>query len=190
LAGESAQWMPANDQHPEGYLLTRVHAPRAIDYIPSAGTPEREVLMTAHDHEWIESGQCFVVTPINAEILQTDQSSTRLCSSMHLLQRLRNPAVHNPMSTHVLLHERLVRVPLDFVLFLLGLPLVVNRGGKNLFMMIGSAMGLVVFFFALKTAGSAMGGGGYVFPPTIATWIPLLVLGPSAYMRFREVQWL
>ncbi|MEM6469513.1 MAG: LptF/LptG family permease [Planctomycetota bacterium] len=188
LAGQSAQWLPANESHAEGYLLSVVHAPRAIDHIPSAGTDDRWILMTSYDQPWIESGQCFVATPINAEILQTDQSSTRLCSSMHLVRRLRNPAVHNPMSTHVLLHERLVRIPLDFALFLLGLPLVVNRAGRNLFVMIGSAMGMIVFFFTLKTTGSAMGGGGYLFPPTIATWIPLLVLGPSAYMRLREVQ--
>ncbi|MEO1616508.1 MAG: LptF/LptG family permease [Planctomycetota bacterium] len=188
LAGQTAQWLEADEAHPEGYLLTSVHAPPGIDYIPSAGTDDRLVLMTAKDQPWIASGECFVVTPINAEILQTDQSSTRLCSSAHLFGRLRNPAVHNPMSTHVLLHERLVRVPLDFALFLLGLPLVVNRGQKNLFVMIGAAMGMVVFFFALKTAGSAMGGGGYLLPPAIAAWMPLLVLGPFAYMRLREVQ--
>ena len=189
----SAQWMPAGEDHEEGYLMQGVHTPPAIDYIPSASRASiddepRMVLMTAHDRPWIASGECFVVTPVNAEILQTDQSSTRLCSSMHLVRRLRNPAVHNSMATRVLLHERLVRVPLDFSLFLLGLPLVVNRRGRNLFMMIGAAIGTVIIFFSLKTAGSAIGSGGYLLSPPVAAWMPMLVLGPLAYMRLREVE--
>lgn len=195
IVAVSARWLPADENHPEGYLLHSVYIPTAIDYIPSAGAHDpsseahdRPVLMTAHDQPWIKSGECFVATPVNAEILQTDQSSTRLCSSLQLFRRLRNPAVHNSMATRVLLHERIMRVPLDFSLFLLGLPLVVNRRGRNLFMMIGAAIGMVTLFFALKTAGSAMGGGGYLLSPPAAAWMPLLILGPLAYMRLREVQ--
>lgn len=188
IVANTAQWLPADDQHDEGYLLQGVHTPEAIDGIPSAAVGDRMVLMTAYDQPWIASGECFVVTPVNAEILQTDQSSTRLCSSLHLFRRLRNPAVHNSMATRVLLHERIMRVPLDFSLFLLGLPMVVNRRGKNLFMTIGSAIGMVMLFFALKTTGSAMGGGGYLLSPPIAAWMPFLILGPIAYMRLREVE--
>jgi lipopolysaccharide export system permease protein len=188
LVALSATWLPADEDHPAGYLMQGVHLPRAIDTLPSVGIGDRPVLMTAHDHEWIESGECFVATPVNTEILQTDQSSTRLCSSMQLVRRLRNPAVHNPTATHVLLHERLVRVPLDFALFLLGLPLVINRQGRNLFMMIGAAIGMVILFFALKTAASALGSGGYLLSPPLAAWIPMLVLGPIAFMRLQEVQ--
>jgi lipopolysaccharide export system permease protein len=184
----SAQWLAADEDHPEGYLMQGVFDPPAIDYIDSVGTGDRPVLMTAKDHPWIASGECFVATPVTPEILQTDQSSTRLASSLQLVRRLKNPAVHNAMSTHVLLHERLIRVPLDFCLFLLGLPLVINRQGRNLFMMIGAAMGMVVFFFVLKTLGSAMGSGGYLLSPPQAAWLPVLVLGPFAYMRYREVQ--
>lgn len=188
IVSVSAQWLPANDQHDEGYLMQEVKMPPDIDQIPSAGVGDRMVLLTTFDQSWIGAGECFVATPVNAEILQTDQSSTRLCSSLHLFHRLRNPAVHNAMATRVLLHERLVRVPLDFVLFLLGLPLVVNRRGRNLFMMISSSIGLVVFFFVLKTTGSAMGSGGYLLSPAVAAWMPMLVLGPFAYMRLREVE--
>ncbi len=188
IVSVSARWLPADENHDEGYLMENVFTPSTIDQIPSAGRDGRMVLMTAHDQPWLAPGECFVVTPVNAEILQTDQSSTRLCSSLQLLQRLRNPAVHNSMATRVLLHERIMRVPLDFSLFLLGLPLVVNRRGRNLFMMIGAAIGTVMLFFALKTVGSAMGGGGYLLSPAVAAWMPFLVLGPIAYVRLREVE--
>ncbi|MCD0459747.1 LptF/LptG family permease [Roseiconus lacunae] len=188
LIAKTAQWLPANALHDEGYLMQQVQIPKHIETLDSAGVGERAVLMTSKQHDWIGSDECFVVTPVNAEILQTDQSSTRLCSTMHLAKRLRNPAVHNSISISVLLHERLIRVPLDFALVLLGLPLVVNRRDRKLFVTIAAAMGLVVFFFSLKTIGSALGGAGILFSPAIAAWLPLLVLGPFAFMRYREVQ--
>jgi lipopolysaccharide export system permease protein len=188
LLAREASWKPANEEHASGYLLDGVWVPEGIDQIPSAGTSDRLVLMTANDQDWLAPGQCFVATSVNTEILQADQTSTRLSSVLQLHKRLKNPAVHNSTATRVYFHERIVGVPLDFSLVLLGLPLVVNRRGRNLFMMIGAATGLVLVFFALKTATSAMGGGGFVFSPAMAAWAPLVILGPFAFMRYREVQ--
>jgi lipopolysaccharide export system permease protein len=71
---------------------------------------------------------------------------------------------------------------------LLGLPMVVNRHGRNLFVMIGAAMLTVMAFFAIKTLSGALGGSGYLLSPTMAAWTPLLILGPVAYVRLRESQ--
>ena len=88
----------------------------------------------------------------------------------------------------VLLHERIIRLPLDCVLILLGLPMAVNRHGRNLFVMIGASMLTVMAFFAVKTVSGALGGSGYLLTPAMAAWVPLLILGPIAYVRLREVQ--
>jgi lipopolysaccharide export system permease protein len=88
----------------------------------------------------------------------------------------------------VLLHERIIRPPLDFALILLGIPLVVNRRGRNLFVMVGAAMATVLAFFMIKSMAGAMGGSGYLLTPALAAWVPLLVIGPVAYVRFRDVQ--
>jgi lipopolysaccharide export system permease protein len=92
------------------------------------------------------------------------------------------------LKLQVLLHERFVRPPLDFALILLGLPLVVNRKGRNLFMMMSVAMMTVMGFFAVKTGANYIGTSGYLVSPAIAAWIPLLVCGPIAYIRYRDVQ--
>ncbi|MEL6105290.1 MAG: LptF/LptG family permease [Planctomycetota bacterium] len=188
LLAESGQWMPANAVHPEGYLLSGVSLPENIDQLGSVAVGDRPVLMTSNDQPWIEPDCCFVATTVNTEILQTNQTATRFSSSAQLIRRLRNPAVHNSTSTRVLLHERLIRVPLDFSLFLLGLPLVANRKNHNLFMTAASAMGTIIVFFLIKTAASKMGGGGYLLAPAVAAWAPLVLLGPIAYMRLREVE--
>ena len=188
LLAESAQWLEATESRPEGYLLTDVRRPSNVDTLASVGVHDRPILMTCRDQPWLEPGQCFFATSVNSDLLQTNQSATRMSSVYELIGRIRNPALHSSLSLQVLLHERIIRPPLDLALIFLGLPLVINRRGRNLFVMIGAAMGTVMAFFAIKTLAGAMGGNGYVVSPVMAAWLPLLVLGPIAYVRYRDAQ--
>ena len=188
LVAGTAQWLDATNEHGPGYLLNGVQRPELIDQLPSVALGQRPILMTSRDQTWLGPKQCFFATTVHTDLLQTNQSATRMSSVAELADRVRNPAVHSSMSLQVLLHERIIRPPLDFALILLGLPLVVNRHGRNLFVMIGAAMLTVMGFFFVKTLASAMGGGGYLLSPPMAAWLPLIVIGPIAYVRFRDVQ--
>ncbi|QDT09494.1 LptF/LptG family permease [Planctomycetes bacterium K23_9] len=188
MMAEEAVWIETTPEHPSGYLLDRVKRPQNIDQLPSIGTQQRAILLTSRDQNWLSPGQCFVATTISPQLLSKDQSSTKLSSVIELAARVRNPAVRTSTSLHVMLHERVVRLPLDFALILLGLPLVVNRRQRNMFVMIAFAILTVLFFFVLKTFASVMGGNGYLISPAIAAWVPLLVIGPVAYVRLRDVQ--
>ena len=188
ITAKSAQWSEATEDHAAGYWLSGIKRPENIASLASVGTAHRLVILTPHDHPWLKPNECFIATTINSEFLQTDQSTSRLVSIAEIASRVKNPAVHSSTSVEVLLHERMVRPPLDYALVLLGLPIVVNRRGRNLFLMIAVAIGTVLFFFGIKTLSGAMGGSGYLLSPAMAAWVPLLVLGPIAYVRFREVQ--
>ncbi|TWU41830.1 LptF/LptG family permease [Novipirellula artificiosorum] len=188
LTGETAQWTAANADHPSGYLVDGITRPDLIDSLASTGTKDRTILYTSLDSQWVGPKQCFVATTINAELLQADQSTSRLVSLPELAARVKNPAVHSSASVQVLLHERIIRPPLDYALILLGLPMVINRKDRNLFVMIGVAIGTVLFFFAIKTLAGALGGAGYLLSPSMAAWVPLLVLGPVAYVRLRDIE--
>lgn len=188
LSATKAVWMDSDGARPSGYLMTDVQLPEQIDELPSLGAQGRPVLMTSRDQDWLSSGECFVATTVNIDLLQTNEAATRLASVAELAERVRNPAVHSSAGLKVLLHERIVRVPLDISLILLGLPLVVNRRGKGLFVLIGIAIGTVLTFFALKTLAGTMGSNSYMVTPGMAAWIPLLILGPIAFVRYRDVQ--
>ncbi len=189
LLAQSARWLDACGEHPSGYLLDGVQRPDVIDELPSVGVGERLILMTSRDQPWLGPRQCFFATTVRTDFLQTNQSATRMASVAELADRIRNPAVHSSMGLKVLLHERILRPPLDYILILLGLPMVVNRHGRNLFVMIGASMLTVMAFFVVKTLSGAMGGSGYLLSPAMAAWMPLLILGPIAYVRLRDAQW-
>jgi lipopolysaccharide export system permease protein len=188
LLADSARWLDATEEHPAGYLLDGVQRPEKIESVPSVGAKDRLVLMTGRDQIWLGARQCFFATTIHTDFLQTNQSATRMASVAELAERIRNPAVHSSMGLKVLVHERVLRMPLDYALILLGLPMVVNRQGRNMFVMIGAAMLTVVIFFAIKTLAGALGSSGYLLSPSMSAWLPLLLLGPVAYVRLRDVQ--
>ena len=75
---------------------------------------------------------------------------------------------------------------MDFALFLLGIPLAVNRRNRQMMMTIGAALCLVLAFFVLKTVATGLGASGLWVSPALAAWIPLLAFGPLTYMWFRE----
>lgn len=188
LVAKSAQWFDAEGERPAGYLLSEVQLPEEIDSLASVSLRSRLILMTRDDHPWLDSKQCFLATTVHTGLLQRNQAATRLASVWELVGRVRNPAVHSSASLHVLLHERIIRPPLDFSLIMLGLPMVVNRRGRNIFVMISACMFVILFFFGLKELTGRFGSSGYLLSPTMAAWIPLLVLGPFAYVRLRDVQ--
>ncbi len=196
IVGRSAVWREANAEQPSGYLLTGVTQPENIDrlaigYVALAitpSTPDRPVIFTHLEASWLNQGECFVATTLNPEVLQDNPRSTRLTAMPELVRRVRNASVHSSDALRVMLHERLLRPPLDLTLVLLGLPLVVNRGDKRLFNMIAQAMGIVLLFFGLKTLAGGMGSSGYGLSPSMAAWLPLLLLGPIAFVRYRDVQ--
>jgi len=171
-----------------GYLVRGVTRPESIDSCPSRSVLDVPTLLTAKDTNWLAAGECFLMTTVDPVMLQTNETGTRLASVVELGTRLRNPAVESSLALRVFLHERIVRAPLDFALVMLVLPLVVNVRGRKLFVLIGMAFWIVVGFFALKTLAGTLGSNGIWVGPAVAAWIPLLVIGPIAYVRLRQVQ--
>jgi lipopolysaccharide export system permease protein len=188
IDGESAVYRDATDELPAGYLVSGVTRPAAIDSLATGKIRDRPVVMTRTELPWLEPGQCFVLTSLDIEVLRDNPRSTRMAGMPELMRRIRNGSVHSSKELHTLLHDRMLRPPLDFCLVLLGLPLVVNRGDKGLFNVIGQAIGIVLLFFGVKTVAAAMAGGGYFLTPALAAWVPLLLLGPLAYVRYRDAQ--
>jgi lipopolysaccharide export system permease protein len=194
LVASEAVWMEPNPKDAgvgppaTGYLLRGVKSPEAIETISSVSREGRPLFLTAADNPWLARGECFFVTTVHPSMLQTNDNATRLASVWELSGWIRNPAVHSSLALQTQVHERIVRAPLDFALVMLVLPLVVNARGRKIFVLIGSAVGIVLAFFALKMAAGAFGVSGTLFTPALAAWIPLIVVCPLAYVRLRAVQ--
>ena len=71
-------------------------------------------------------------------------------------------------------------------LVLLGIPLVLRRETRNIFMAAVMGLGLVVALWIVMMASDAL-GRNYLMSAVLAAWLPLLVFGPLAYTAARPL---
>jgi lipopolysaccharide export system permease protein len=92
---------------------------------------------------------------------------------------LKNPSVKNNLGIEVELHSRFVQPFLDMNLLLLGLPLVLTRQSRNLFLSVGLCVLLIVIFMSVIMLCHSIGESA-LLSPSLAAWCPLMLFVPMA----------
>jgi lipopolysaccharide export system permease protein len=175
----TAQFLPANESHPNGYLLEDVTEPKSIAQRSSIFLEGRPVLMTPQDNpSWLKPNEAFVVSDLTIDELTPEMSMRRFASTGELIWSLKHHSYFSP-DVRVMIHSRIVQPVLDLTLLFLGLPLVVARDNRNVFVAIGICIGLVALFFLVSIACQQLGVGMWI-SPALAAWAPLMVFVPAA----------
>ncbi|QDU97225.1 LptF/LptG family permease [Lignipirellula cremea] len=180
IAAEAFYQQPVDEQ-PGGYRLSKVSSPDDIDELTSAhlsdGSP---FILTSHDTPWLKSGECFLVSEIDFQQLTKGNQVQQFSSFAELWAGLQNRSLDYGADVRVKLHSRLVQPLLDMTLVVLGLPLVISRGHRNMFVAAGYCLGLVIAFFMVVIACQTL-GAGTLLSPAFAAWLPLLIFVPLAF---------
>lgn len=188
LVAQNAFYQPATEQHPAGYLLDGVQQPAGLDKQPSLFKDGQPVVITSRDApEWLQPGQCFVVSDLSFEQLAGGLAWRQYASTAELIQGLRTKGLEFGADVRVAIHSRLVQPMLDLTLLFLGLPLVLRREMKNVFLALGTCLLLVAGFMVVVFAFQYL-GTIYLLPPSLAAWAPLLIFTPAA-VAFSEPLW-
>jgi lipopolysaccharide export system permease protein len=177
----AAQFMPAKEGRPTGYLLTDVSEPKNLAQRPSLMLDGRPVLMTPHDHpDWLKPTEAFVVTDVSVDELTGGTILRRFASTAELIRASKNDSIFCGPELLVTIHSRILQPLLDITLLFLGLPLVAARDNRNVFVAIGMCMGLVALFFIASIACEKLGGNCLIPSPALAAWAPLMIFVPAA----------
>ncbi len=179
LVAENAFYRPAQQGRPAGYLLVGVQHPENLATLPPAVLDGRQVVLTPLATRWLAPSECFVVSDVSFEQLVGGRNWRLFSSTRELLAGLRNPSLDFGADVRVAIHYRLVQPLLDATLFLLGLPLVLGREQRNIFVAVGASVGLVLSFVMLLLACQYL-GANYLVSPAQAAWIPLAIFAPLA----------
>ncbi len=186
IAAAAAYAQPANADHPAGYLLRGVKQPKNLGQLPSQSLDGQVVLYSPSDTPWLAEDECFVVSVVTFEQLAVGGPWRNYLSSYELITGLRGRTLEPGADVRVTLHARLVQPLLDFSLVLLGLPLVLTRGSRNIFLAAGlcSAVVAALYFVVFTCHGL---GSNYLLDPTLAAWVPLVIFGPVAFTWSRPL---
>lgn len=179
LVAENAYFRPAEGDRPSGFLLVGVSQPENLAAQPSASLGDRPVVLTPRDTPWLEPHQCFVVSHVNFEQLVGGKAWRLFSSTPQLIAGLKNPSLDFGADVRVAVHTRFLQPALDLTLLFLGLPLVLTRENRNVFLTVGLCLLLVVAFL-LVVLGSQYLGSSYLLSPALATWLPLVIFVPLA----------
>ena len=177
--------LQAARRRPAGYLLVQVHEPKNLDGRPSlsyrgpAGAPH------ASRRTWLQPNQCFIVSDVTFEQLTGGQAFKQFASTAQLIEGLRSNIDYGA-DVRVEVHSRVVKPLLDVTLLMLGLPLVVTRHNRNVFIAIGMGLG-VVTVFSLLVITMIPRQRRSLSRPAQAAWTPLLVFVPIAVAMFEGI---
>jgi len=183
LEAISAHYQPANELHPAGYLLKDVSRPQAIDDRPSLVVHGQPIIITPADVGWLQTNECFLVTDVNAEMLEDSTSWRQYASTAELVRGLTNTSVDFGADVRVAIHGRLIKPLIDATLLMLGLPLVLTRNNRNVFMAIGLCLVVIVLFMLVVLVCQFLGTNSMV-RPALAAWLPLIIFVPIAANSF------
>jgi lipopolysaccharide export system permease protein len=182
LTAENAFYEPADKNHPGGYRFVGVRQPKNITARASLQVKGETVLITPHDAPgWLAPNQCFVVSDIDFDRLTSGANTMQLSSTAELIRDLRSPEFEYGAKKRVAVHARFVQPLLDMTLLLLGLPLVVSRENRNVFLAMGLCMVLATAFTLVVAGSQALGAVSYGgISPALAAWMPLMIFVPLA----------
>ncbi len=180
LVADKAFYKPPQGDRPGGYLFADLDQPKRLDQLPSLKVNGKPVILTPADTPWLEPGQCFVASGVGFEQLEGGTAWRQYSSLVELIKGLHNRSLDFGADVRVAIHSRLVQPLLDVTLLLLGLPLVLSRKNRNMFLAIGLSVVLVIWFMGVVLTCQYLGSNYYLLSPSLAAWLPLMIFVPWA----------
>jgi lipopolysaccharide export system permease protein len=179
LSAEKAFYRRPEPGRPGGYLLVQVQIPKDLSDVASFHLDGLPVVLGPRDTPWLEADECFVVSDVSFAQLAAGNAWRQYSSTADLIVGLHNPSLDLAADVRVMVHARLLQPLLDMTLLCLGLPLVLARQQRNVFVASGTCV-LVVAAFVLVMMACHAAGGSYLISPALAAWCPLLIFAPLA----------
>jgi lipopolysaccharide export system permease protein len=182
LTAKSAYYMPPTGDQPGGYRLVGVLSPRNLANEPSLEFNGQPGIITPRDAPWLRPNECFFVSDVSFDQLKFSP----FFSTAQLTTALRNGSLDYGADIRMTVHGRVVQPLLDITLLFLGLPLVVTRESRNVFIAIGLCLAVVTSFLLVVMAFRQL--GVWYGHAALAAWAPLMIFVPAAtYMA--EPMW-
>jgi lipopolysaccharide export system permease protein len=179
LTAKEARYRPATKDHPSGYVLSGVTAPKALLKSPSLLLDGRPIVITPVGNDWLRPDEVFIASGVSFEFLAAGATWRDFASTHEMIQQLRSPSTDLGADVRVAIHGRFIQPFLDTTLLFLGLPFVVTRTNRNPFIAIGLCLAVVSVFMLAVLGCQQLGGSGWLAPP-LAAWLPLLIFAPLA----------
>jgi lipopolysaccharide export system permease protein len=185
ISGDNGVWVKATEDHPAGYLINNSPAAELDDNTgPPGGEP---VVLVPARCQWLRPGQVFVACEIDTIRLAFSSQMVRNASLAGMISDYRNSTGSNSSRLRVDIHARIVQPLFDMAILLVGLPLVMARSSKNMFLSAGMCILLATAMSLFLIASHSMGVSRMIPSPVLAAWLPVLVFLPFGWVALGKL---
>jgi lipopolysaccharide export LptBFGC system permease protein LptF len=138
----------------------------------------------------IGRGTYFLKTSLTFQAMTRKTNWYQFAMTRDLLQGLTDPSTGEGSERNdvaMFVHVRILRPILGMNLLFMSLPLVLGGFGRNTFINLGLALGNSALFYGGILFCQYLGGFKIVSPP-LAAWLPLIVFGTIATLRWDQIR--
>jgi lipopolysaccharide export system permease protein len=177
----------ANELHPAGVLFRQVELPTSGMNLPTMFLNEQPIVFWPRDHAWLKPDQCFVACDFQAYQVAFGKKLLDYQSFPEMLVELRKPKLWFGSGQHINVHARVIQPLLDITLLLLGLPLIIARSGRNVFVSAGLCFLIVAVLQLSVVACHSLGTYSLVKPSVLAAWLPAIIFVPLSFVSLNRI---
>jgi lipopolysaccharide export system permease protein len=181
LRAESAVYLPENDRHPSGWLLTN----QTGVFDPQLLTDEgRKRIIPKPNGKDI-----FVASEVNFAELYYQGRNPKLLSSLQLVKRIRHPATGSVTvrQQSLALHSRITRPFLSMLTAAIALPLILRKESMGLIINLAICGCVLAAIFGIAEGSLLLGNAGLI-RPELAAWLPIVFTGTTCVWTAGYVQ--
>lgn len=174
-------YLPADRNHPAGYLLSQLTSGTQNN---KSSPLAEDVIFLPDQNEWLASEQVFVASEIAPLWLAFPKEMSRNATLAEMVERSHRQSSYSKQ-LKVDIHWRIVQPLFDMSILLIGLPLVISRGERNLFFSAGICMLVIMFMILIVIACQGLGASQILSPPSLAAWLPVIMFLPISAVTYR-----
>ena len=168
--------------------MHQVTEPKDLSELTSMSVDDRMVVYAPSDHKWLRPRQTFIAVELDAHEIAFGKQLAQYSTLKEMMATLRKPRLWFGHGQQIEVHSRILHPLLDLTLLLLGLPLVISRPDRNIFMAAGSAVLVIVAFSLVVMVSKGLGSYSLLRPASLAAWLPLIVFVPLAALSMRKLR--
>ena len=177
---------PDADQR-SGLLLVNVEDPDKFRHARNVVWNDSVVIYTPADNPTLQANQLFVACRLDVQEIAYGSSLNEYSSLSEMIEKLKRPSRRFGNGNQVAIHGRVLKPLLELILVLIGLPLVVCKSDRNIFVAAAMCTLVIVALEVTTMASHAMGTYRLIPTASLAAWLPVILFLPATAFSVRKL---
>ena len=170
-----------------GLLLLNVDEPERYANMKNVVWNGAVLIYTPSDNPTLHENQLFVACRLDVQEIAYGNSLNQYSSLKEMIDKIQRPSRSFGLGNQVAIHGRILKPVLELTLVLMGLPLVICKTDRNIFVAAALCTLVIILLEVTTMASHAMGSYRIIPSASLAAWIPVILFLPATALTLRKL---